>query len=92
LSALAGLLEEDSSAGSDTKLIDNAWRGAEAYHFYLLAQRQLYQGHVAKAFVTSQVLTLYEDIMSPKMIHSLIGMLLFCHIRWYVSCCYATLC
>jgi len=35
LSALAGLLEEDSSAGSDTKLIDNAWRGAEAYHFVM---------------------------------------------------------
>ena len=28
----------------DTKVIDNAWRGAEAYHFFLLAQRQLYAG------------------------------------------------
>ncbi len=43
-SALAGLLEEEAMATSDTKLIDNAWRGAEAYHFFLLAQRQLYQG------------------------------------------------
>lgn len=44
-SALAGFLEEDSSELSDTKIIDNAWRGAEAYHFYILAQRQLHEGN-----------------------------------------------
>lgn len=43
-SALAGLLEEDSS--SDTRIVDNAWRGAEAYHYFLLAQRQLYSGNI----------------------------------------------
>lgn len=43
-SALAGFLEEDASATSDTKIIDNAWRGAEAYHFYILAQKQMYDG------------------------------------------------
>lgn len=47
-SALAGFLEEDTAAVSDTKLIENAWRGAEAYHFYLLAQRQLQEGSVSK--------------------------------------------
>ena len=44
MSALAGLLEEDVSAILDTKVIDCAWHGAEAYHYYLLAQRQLYDG------------------------------------------------
>ena len=29
---------------SDTKIIDNAWRGAEAYHFYILAQKQMQEG------------------------------------------------
>ena len=43
-SALAGFLEEDSKDLSETKIIENAWRGAEAYHFYLLAQRQLQEG------------------------------------------------
>ncbi len=43
-SALAGLLEEDSASITDTKLIDSAWRGAEAYHFYLLTQKQLFEG------------------------------------------------
>ena len=41
---MAGLLEEDVAALFDTKVIDYAWRGAEAYHFFLLAQRQLYSG------------------------------------------------
>ena len=45
-SALAGFLEEDSKDLSETKIIENAWRGAEAYHFYLLAQRQLQEGTV----------------------------------------------
>lgn len=42
--ALSGLLEEDSINFMDSKLIDNAWRGAEAFHFYMLAQCQLYDG------------------------------------------------
>jgi len=38
------LLESDNGLDLDTKIIDNAWRGAEAYHFFMLAQRQLYEG------------------------------------------------
>ena len=34
-SALAGLLEEDSIATDESKLIDNAWRGAEVFFFPL---------------------------------------------------------
>ncbi|KAM3727909.1 WD repeat-containing protein [Dirofilaria immitis] len=41
--AIKDLLEEDSKISlADSILIDNAWRGAEAYHFYMLAHRQLY--------------------------------------------------
>ncbi len=50
-SALAGLLEEDESS-SDSRILDDAWRGAEAYHFFLLAQRQLYEGKVDAAMRT----------------------------------------
>ncbi len=42
--ALRGLLDEDIASVADSRLIDGAWRGAEAYHFYMLAQRQLYEG------------------------------------------------
>lgn len=41
-----GFLVEDYDElrGIDLKMVDNAWRGAEAYHFLMLAQRQLYEG------------------------------------------------
>lgn len=43
---IANILTEDSVmySQSDSKLLDTAWQGAEVYHFYLLAQRQLYEG------------------------------------------------
>ena len=39
------MLAEEANTLEDTQVIDNAWRGAEAYHFFLLAQRQLYEGN-----------------------------------------------
>lgn len=53
-SALAGLLEEDALSSAN-RLIDNAWRGAEAYHFFILAQRQLYEGYVDTAMKTGRI-------------------------------------
>ena len=35
------------------QVLDNAWRGAAAYHYYLLAQRQLYNGEIDAAMKTS---------------------------------------
>jgi WD repeat-containing protein 35 len=72
-SALAGFLEEDSASISDTKLIDNAWRGAEAYHFYRLAQSQLYNNLVDASMKTCLHLREYEDIINPVEIYSLLG-------------------
>lgn len=73
-SALAGFLEEDTAAVSDTKLIENAWRGAEAYHFYLLAQRQLQEGYVDLAMKTAIGLKEYEDVLDPVDIFSLLAL------------------
>jgi WD repeat-containing protein 35 len=56
-SALAGLLEEDATS-SDNRMVDSAWRGAEAYHFFLLAQRQLYEGYMVKAMKTGTPLSI----------------------------------
>lgn len=40
--ALDGILSEESSiAIKDSKIIDNSWHGAEAYHFSMLCERQL---------------------------------------------------
>lgn len=72
--ALEGLLSEESQAAlNDSKLLDNAWRGAEAYHFLMLTQRQLRAGNIEAAFKTSMSLMEYEDILEPKNIYSLIG-------------------
>nr|CAD7260985.1 unnamed protein product [Timema shepardi] len=40
---LLGLLESDIEANIDSRMVDNTWRGAEAYHFFMLAQKQLYE-------------------------------------------------
>uniref|UniRef100_A0AAY4A968 WD repeat-containing protein 35 n=1 Tax=Denticeps clupeoides TaxID=299321 RepID=A0AAY4A968_9TELE len=71
-SALAGLLEEDASS-LDNRIVDNAWRGAEAYHFFLLAQRQLYDGNVDAAMKTVLHLRDYEDIIPAVEIYSLLA-------------------
>lgn len=72
--ALDGLLSEESQAAiSDSKILDNAWRGAEAYHFFMLAQRQLRSGAIEAAFRTSMALMEYEDILNMKHVYSLIG-------------------
>ncbi|XP_070533961.1 WD repeat-containing protein 35-like isoform X2 [Ptychodera flava] len=84
-SALAGLLEEDAVATSDSKLIDNAWRGAEAFHFFLLAQRQLYLGYVDASMKTALHLREYEDIIDPVDIYSLLG-LAACANRAFGTC------
>ncbi|KTG31447.1 hypothetical protein cypCar_00024669, partial [Cyprinus carpio] len=47
------LLEEDESS-SDSRILDDAWCGAEAYHFFLLVQRQLYEGKVDAAMRTGR--------------------------------------
>ncbi|KAM9432566.1 WD repeat-containing protein 35 isoform 3-T3 [Salvelinus alpinus] len=71
-SALAGLLEEDATS-SDNRMVDSAWRGAEAYHFFLLAQRQLYEGYMVKAMKTALHLRDYEDIIPVVEIYSLLA-------------------
>lgn len=83
-SALAGLLEEEAlpTAGRFT---DSAWRGAEAYHFFLLAQRQLYEGYVDTALKTALHLRDYEDIIPAVEIYSLLA-LCACASRDFGTC------
>ncbi|XP_060089548.1 WD repeat-containing protein 35 isoform X2 [Heteronotia binoei] len=83
-SALAGLLEEDVLS-SDSRLIDNAWRGAEAYHFFILAQRQLYEGYVDTAMKTALHLRDYEDVIPAVEIYSLLA-LCACANRAFGTC------
>ncbi|KAJ3413661.1 WD repeat-containing protein 35 [Chytridiales sp. JEL 0842] len=77
ISALEGLLLEDRKSNMDTKFLDNAWRGAEAYHFYLLAQRQFYSGNYDSAMRTALHLRNYDDVIEPKIIYSLLALISF---------------
>ncbi len=59
---------------SEAKLVDNAWRGAEAYHFLMLCQRQLYEGFVDAAMKTALNLRDYEDVLNPEEVYSLLAL------------------
>ncbi|KFO69739.1 WD repeat-containing protein 35, partial [Cuculus canorus] len=72
-SALAGLLEDDVLS-LNNRFADNAWRGAEAYHFFILAQRQLYKGSVDAALKTALHLRDYEDVIPAVEIYSLLAL------------------
>ena len=40
----------DPTGGSaSARVLDNSWRGAEAFHFMMLCQRQFYEGFVDAA-------------------------------------------
>jgi WD repeat-containing protein 35 len=83
----------DTAAGSgDTpsskrsaKVLDTAWRGAAAYHYYLLAQRQLYRGQLDDAMKTSLRLGEYDDVLPPRDIYSLIALAAY-HNKHYGVC------
>uniref|UniRef100_A0A1I7Y670 WD_REPEATS_REGION domain-containing protein n=1 Tax=Steinernema glaseri TaxID=37863 RepID=A0A1I7Y670_9BILA len=84
--ALQGLLAEDSSLSiEDSKMIDGAWRGAEAYHFFMLTHRQLYEGDVDAAMKTALTVVEYEDILDTLEIYSLLA-LSACAARQFYVC------
>lgn len=55
-----------------SKAFGNAWRGAAAYHFYILAQKQFYEGRLDAAMKTSIKLCEFDDILKPRDIYSLL--------------------
>ena len=65
---LASLVNQDTATGGD-KWLDSAWKGAEAFHFLLLAQRQLYAGHALDAMCTALRLREYEGILQASFIN-----------------------
>ncbi|CAF3875607.1 unnamed protein product [Rotaria sp. Silwood1] len=75
--ALQGLLTEETTGSggvSDTQLLDNVWRPAEAYHFYILAQRQFKANNPEAALRSALTLTEYEDILPVQTIYNLIAL------------------
>jgi hypothetical protein len=70
---LDSLITSDINTSSE-KILNNPWRGAEAWHFYILCQRQLYSGQFKSALKTALRLTEYELDMDPKKIYTLVAL------------------
>ncbi|KAH7484788.1 hypothetical protein PRIC1_004107 [Phytophthora ramorum] len=81
---LESLVQHDAATGENRSL-DNPWRGAEAYHLYLLAHRQLYTGRIERALRTCLKLSAYEDILEEREIYSLIALSAF-YTKHYEQC------
>ena len=77
-SALMGLMEMETSGMGDTtsnsSIVDSAWRGAEAFHFLMLCQRQLYEGYVDAAMKTALHLREYEELLNQEDIYCLLAL------------------
>jgi len=72
---LQGLLAEGQTTGEvQSRLMDSAWRGAEAFHFLMLCQRQLYNNEVTNALRTAMRLTEYDDLLDAKTAYSLLAL------------------
>jgi len=70
---LNSLITTDINTSAD-KALSNPWKGAEAIHFYLLCQRQLYQKEFQKAMKTAIRLMEYEKEIDTKEVYSLIAL------------------
>ena len=77
LGVLEGVLREEKSDIESSSMVDSAWRGAEAWHFYILACKQLYSGYPDAAATTTISLAPFEDILDPVKIYSLQGTAVF---------------
>ncbi|CAG2168264.1 unnamed protein product [Oppiella nova] len=73
--ALNALLSDDSFSFENTNymVLDDPWKGAEAYHFLILCQRQLYDGYFDSAMKTALHLRDYEDFIDSEEIYCLLG-------------------
>ncbi|KAK6061841.1 hypothetical protein COOONC_00495 [Cooperia oncophora] len=84
--ALNELLQGDEDLSlEDSRMIDRAWTAAQAYHFVMLAQRQLFEGDHYAAMKTSLYLTRFEAYIEPVEIHSLLA-LSSCACRQFSVC------
>jgi len=75
LAATLGTLGGGAIGGGGKKMskaFGNAWRGAAAYHFYMLALRQFYDESLDAAMKTAIKLLEYDDVLNARHIYSLL--------------------
>ncbi|CAH0562507.1 unnamed protein product [Brassicogethes aeneus] len=74
---LLDMQKKNPSAGdwiSDPTLFENAWKGAEAYHYYMLAQFQLYKGKIHDALCTAVKLQDFLEFLPENDVYSLLAL------------------
>eukprot|EP00760_Papus_ankaliazontas_P001905 PhM_4_TR10728/c0_g1_i1/m.13047/K19674/WDR35, IFT121; WD repeat-containing protein 35 len=67
-----GLLTTEAATSLE-KGLQNPWHGAEAYHFFMLCQRQLYESNIEAALITAMRLVNYDDVLNPVEVYSLLA-------------------
>jgi WD repeat-containing protein 35 len=66
------LITSDINTGVD-KALSNPWRGAEAWHFLILAHKMLYGGNYKQALQCAIRLQEYELELDPKRVYSVVA-------------------
>ena len=78
---LDSLITSDINTSTD-KILNNPWRGAEAWHFYILAQRQLYNGEYKAALKSALRAAEYELELDTKQVYSLLALTSYYQKNW----------
>jgi len=81
---LNSLITQDQSTMSSGGL-DKPWRGAEACHMYMTAQRFLNEGRFEPAMCAALRCSDYEDILDTLSIYSLLALATYRH-KFYLQC------
>lgn len=76
----------DEAAAENSEItLDDAWHSAEAYHFYILAQKLLIQNQYEAAMRACLHLRNFTDVISPLTIYSLLALSSF-HCQFFKQC------
>jgi len=78
---LDSLITSDINTSTD-KILTNPWRGAEAWHFYILAQRQLYGGQYKQALKSAIRACEYELELDTRKVYSLAALAAYYAKNW----------
>ncbi|CAI5455549.1 unnamed protein product [Caenorhabditis angaria] len=68
------LNEEMEVSIEESRVIENAWRGAEAFHLICVAHQHFYEERPSDALRTAIILTEYEDILDVNEIYSMMAL------------------
>lgn len=74
--ALDKMLQEENDAGKDgVRLLEQGWRPAEAFHYFILLHKLVKDNKLMVAQHTTQYLIEYEDILGYERVYSLLALI-----------------